>query len=76
RNDGVYTLELTVEAENGCVQTTAQSFPVILVNASPPGPVAICRGDTATLRIGSGAGQNLTYTWSPVQDIVSGAGTS
>lgn len=76
RNDGVYTLELTVEAENGCVQTTAQSFPIILVNVSPPGPVAICRGDTATLRIGGGAGQNLSYTWSPAQDIVSGAGTS
>lgn len=73
RDDGVYTLELTVEAENGCVQTSAQSFPIILLNLEAPDSVAICRGDTATLRVPGGTGQNLSFSWSPEQNIVSGA---
>lgn len=76
RNDGLYTLELTVEAENGCVQMTSQSFPISLVNVPPPDSTSVCRGDTATLRVPVAAGQNLSFTWSPAQAIISGAATS
>lgn len=73
---GVYTLQLTLTAENGCRQTYSESFPVNLIDALPPGPVSVCSGDTATLSMVNPAGGVLTYAWSPAQEILSGAGTA
>lgn len=72
---GTYTLQLRVTAENGCVQTYAESLFVDLIGAQAPDPVSICRGDTATVALRNVAGQMLTYNWTPAQEILSGAGT-
>jgi gliding motility-associated-like protein len=60
-----YSLQLMVRAENGCMDTIVEPFPVNLIDILPDQALTICLGETATLNLSPQANQPYTYLWQP-----------
>jgi len=65
-HSGSATLTLTVTAENGCIKTLSETFPVIFINDPLlQDSTAICRGDGGVALNPDGGFSGATYVWMP-----------
>jgi gliding motility-associated-like protein len=68
-NTGVYTIQLTIIAENGCEKTIAQAFFVDLLEEElTADTIFLCQGEQAALN--SAFDPEYNYLWSPAEDFI------
>jgi gliding motility-associated-like protein len=71
-----YALQLIVKAENGCIDTLTENFPVSLIDLLPDEALTICLDETVTLNLSPQSNQPYSYLWQPNEGIVGSNNTS